>query len=349
MNEKVMIYGAYGYTGRLISERAAAMGLEVILAGRRAPPLVELATQLGVAHVVVDLADTDEMRAALAGIGAVLHCAGPFSVTSRPMLAACLATGTHYLDITGEVDVLAGCAALHGKAVAAGITVMPGCGFDVVPTDCMALMLAEKLPDATRLELAFAGLERPSQGTARTGARHISAPVFHRRDGRLQPRPGARTKRIDFGAGPLLCYATSWGDIETAAHTTGIGNIDVFMHPSKEMEATLRLPGIVRRFLATRLGARFMQAKIARMPAGPDLHERTHGRGLVAGSVWNTAGDKVSLLMRCAEPYDLTARAAVEIARRVVGGAVPLGFQTPAGALGAGFILEIERSEMIGE
>lgn len=348
MGAKTMIYGAYGYTGRLIAERAVATGLEVILAGRNGDKLAEMAGPLGLDYVVLDLADTDAMIREIAKVAVVIHSAGPFSVTSRPMLTACLKTGTHYLDITGEVGVLAACARLNDKAVAAGITVMPGCGFDVVPTDCMAAMLAEKLPDATRLQLAFAGLERASQGTMRTSAMFITAPTFHRKGGKLAPRTGAPTEMIDFGAGAERAYATTWGDIETAAHSTGIENIDIFMKPSREMEGVMRLPKIAKWFLGTTLGAKIMQAKIARLPAGPDLQERTNGRGIVTGTVWNDAGKSVTLLMRTAEPYDLTARTAVEIANRVVTGDVPVGFQTPSMAFGAKFILGIKHSEIIG-
>ncbi len=348
MRKKIMIYGAYGYTGRLVSERAAALGLDVSLAGRNPERLADVARPLKLDHQALDLDDTGLLETALAGVSVVIHCAGPFAVTSRPMLAACLNTGTHYLDITGEVGVLAACAGLSGKAKAAGITVMPGCGFDVVPTDCMALMLSERLPDANRLELAFAGLERASQGTMRTAAMFIAAPVFHRKGGTLVPRQGSPTKMIDFGAGPERAFATTWGDIETAAHTTGIENIDVFMKPAKEMEATMRLPAFLRRLMATRLGGWLIQARINRLPAGPDQAERRRGRAIVTGQVWNPSGDSVSLRMRTAEPYALTAMTAVEIAQRVAAGNVPHGFQTPAGAFGADFILGFDGSEMIG-
>lgn len=348
MSAKVMVYGAYGYSGQLISEHAVATGMKVILAGRDGGRLAAMAGPLGVEHVAVSLTDSAALNEALTNVSVVIHCAGPFCVTSRPMLTACLKAGVHYLDITGEVGVLAACANLDDKAKAAGITVMPGCGFDVVPTDCMAVMLTQILPDATSLRLAFAGLERASQGTMRTAAMFITAPTYHRKSGKLVPSQAAPTEMIDFGTGPVRAYATTWGDIETAAHSTGIENIDVFMKPSQEMETTMRLPGFIRKFLGTRLGAKIMQARISCLPAGPSQAEREQGRGLVTGTVWNDAGESVTLRMRTAEPYDLTARTAVEIARRVVSGKAPIGFQTPAMAFGAGFILEIERSEMIG-
>ncbi len=100
-----MIYGANGYTGRLVAELAVARGHRPVLAGRRGEPVAALAAQRGLEHRRVDLTGTAGLRGALADVALVAHCAGPFSVTAAPMVAACLATGTHYLDITGEAAV----------------------------------------------------------------------------------------------------------------------------------------------------------------------------------------------------------------------------------------------------
>ena len=149
-----MIYGANGYTGRLIAQEAKARGLSPVLAGR-SDAVAALARQLGLAHRRFDLDDRDAVRGGLDGIGLVLHCAGPFSATAAPMLEGCLAVGAHYLDITGEIDVFAHCHAQHARAQTAGIVVLPGAGFDVVPTDCLAAQLKRELPSATHLVLAF--------------------------------------------------------------------------------------------------------------------------------------------------------------------------------------------------
>ena len=76
--------------------------------------------------------------------------------------------GGHYLDITGEIPVIEAAASRHDRAVKAGVCLIPAVGFDVVPSDCLAAMLARRLPDATELILAFTGVSRLSTGTAKT-------------------------------------------------------------------------------------------------------------------------------------------------------------------------------------
>src|SRR5262249_24920612 len=136
-------------------------------AGRREEAIAPIAEQHGLPFRIFDLPNANDAERALDGVAAVLLAAGPFSATSKPALDACLATGTHYLDITGEIDVFEACFARRDEAVKRGIAVLPGVGFDVVPSDCLAKRLAEALPEAVELELAFAG-GTSSAGTLKT-------------------------------------------------------------------------------------------------------------------------------------------------------------------------------------
>ena len=163
-----MIYGANGYTGMLVAREAKRQGLTPILAGRNRGAVEQLATELGFEHRIFDLRNSAATQAGLEGISAVAHCAGPFSATSQPMIDACLASHCHYLDITGEIDVFVAAQARHKDAVAAGIVICPGVGFDVIPTDCVAATLKSELPDADRLALGFDTRSGFSPGTAKT-------------------------------------------------------------------------------------------------------------------------------------------------------------------------------------
>jgi short subunit dehydrogenase-like uncharacterized protein len=144
-----MIYGANGYTGRLIARLAVQRGERPILAGRDAAAVGALAAELDLPHRAVSLHDAAGLREALSGVAVVAHCAGPFDLTAAPMVEACLATGTHYVDITGEIGVFEAVFARDDDARAAGVVLLPGAGFDVVPTDCLAAMLHAALPTAT--------------------------------------------------------------------------------------------------------------------------------------------------------------------------------------------------------
>jgi len=203
-----MIYGANGYTGRLAALEATRHGLAPVLAGRSAGPIEALAAELGLPWRVFALEDSSAAEAALADIGVVAHCAGPFSATSRPMIDACLKTRTHYLDITGEIDVFVSAERRHTDAARAGIVLCPGAGFDVIPTDCLAAVLKQSLPDATHLVLAFDAGGSMSRGTARTmveSLRHGRRGGRVRQNGAIVEVPLANKRRlVDFTGGSAM-------------------------------------------------------------------------------------------------------------------------------------------------
>src|SRR5262245_29982361 len=162
-----MIYGAYGYTGELIARQAIARGHRPVLAGRRRDELDKLSRELDLPNVCVALDEPARLREALGQVGVVCHAAGPFIHTSAPMVEACLEAGTSYVDITGEITVFRSVFARHDEAERRGVALLPGAGFDVVPSDCLARFVADAVPGATELQIAFASLGRPSAGTAK--------------------------------------------------------------------------------------------------------------------------------------------------------------------------------------
>ena len=173
---ELLIYGANGYTGRLLAERALQVGLRPVLAGRNGAQIHALAAELALPAKVFDLGSPAVVREGIAGAAVVLHAAGPFSATSRPMVDACLAAQAHYVDVTGEIAVLEAVAARDAEARERDVMLLPGAGFDVVPTDCMAAHVKRRLPGAVRLRLGVAGVGGGiSRGTARTkiGRAHV--------------------------------------------------------------------------------------------------------------------------------------------------------------------------------
>src|SRR5512134_2190762 len=146
-----LIYGSYGYTGQLIVERALKVGLRPILAGRSEKKLRAQAEQTSLDCRAFSLNDTAKLDSALLEVDAVLHCAGPFVHTFRQMAEACLRTRRHYVDISGEIEGFEALAAMGEEAKRAGVMLLPGGGFDVVPSDCLSAYVAGKLPSATHL------------------------------------------------------------------------------------------------------------------------------------------------------------------------------------------------------
>src|SRR6202035_3020664 len=312
-----MIYGANGYTGELAAREASRRGLQPILAGRNAAAIDDLARELELASRVFSLDDAAAARAGLVGIAAVLHCAGPFVLTSAPMVDACLAAGAHYLDITGEIAVFE--ALLNpARAEAArrvGIALLPGVGFDVVPSDSLAARLAAALPDATQLVLAFAS-DRPglSRGTLKTMIESLPAAGAVRRGGRIVPVPLAFDSReIDFGGrlGRRWTMTIPWGDVATAYRSTGIPNIRVYSGaPPAQIRRARRLSPLLP-LLGWMPVKRFLQRRVDKRVTGPGEEARASGRTYLWGEVRNAASAVVTSTLETPEAYAFTAVSAV--------------------------------------
>ena len=217
------------YTGELITRFAAERGLKPVLAGRNEAKISELAGKFDMPYRAFSLEETEKLDAALKETEFVLHCAGPFSLTSNKMVEACLRNKRHYLDITGEIAVFEAMARLDEKAKESGIMIMPGVGFDVVPSDCLARHLKNRLPDADTLTLAFYGLGKISHGTQTTMTMNMGNGGAVRRDGTITKVPAAwKTREIDFGEFTKKGVTIPWGDVATAFYSTGIPNIEVY-------------------------------------------------------------------------------------------------------------------------
>lgn len=345
MKDKLLIYGCNGYTGTLISKLAKEKGLSPILAGRNKAAVEQLAGSLGLPSVIFDLSDKAATDAAMKDCKVVLHCAGPFMYTSKPMIEACLRNNVHYLDITGEIVVFEGAKAQNDAAKKAGILVMPGVGFDVVPTDCLSLYLKELLPDANQLELCLMSKGgRLSHGTAITVAEGLGQGSAMRRDGKIiKTKAGYTSREIDFGFTKKIGVEIPWGDVSTAYFTTGIPNIRVYNVLPKSLISSMKLSN----YLAPILKLRFVKdraiANIKKRPAGPDDNERQTSQTFVWGEVKNTKGETRKAMLTLPEGYTLTALTAVEIAQRVLNGSTTaIGFRTPASVFGADFIQQFQ-------
>jgi saccharopine dehydrogenase (NAD+, L-lysine-forming) len=346
-----LLYGANGYTGELIARRAAELGMHTVLAGRDGDTVAALAAGLGLEHRAFPLTDPGAVRHGVADMDAVLHCAGPFIETSRPMVAACLDTATHYLDITGEIPVFEAVLGRGEAARRAGAVLLPGVGFDVVPTDCTAARLARAVPDAHELELAFVSDGALSRGTARTMIKSLPHLGAVRRDGRIVPVPAAwDAKQIELplpDGGTLRRWVMTipWGDVSTAFHTTGIPNIRVYSGaPPKTIRRLRRL-----RPLLPLLGWAPLKALQLRLAErhfaehrGPDAAARASGCVHVWGRATAPDGRSAVASLTAPEGYELTVRAALECLRRVLAGDAEPGAHTPAGVFGPELVESIE-------
>ncbi len=344
---RFLIYGANGYTGRLIAAEALRQGLEPVLAGRDAAALDAMGKALGLSWRAFDLGNAGVLEREFDGQPLVLNCAGPFSQTARPVLDACLATRSHYLDITGEIDVFALCHHAHERAVARGIVVAPGAGFDVVPTDCVAAMLKQRLPEANQLVLAFEAGGGPSPGTAKTSVEGLAKGGRARVGGEIVEVPLGWKSRTFLRDGEARSAMTiPWGDVYTAYISTGIPNIETYMTVSP---ATIRRVRRLRLFKPL-LGLAPIQSWLKRRAgatAGPNAERRERSDCRVWGEVRDAQGGEARLELSAPNGYALTATASIGMVHKLLSGTTNTGFHTPSQLMGADYVLRLPGVRLI--
>ncbi len=348
MTGKILVYGSYGYTGNLIARFAKEDGIDLVLSGRNQERLRAQAERYGFDFVPADISDPASIRAALRDAEVVIHCAGPFAHTYESMARACIDTGTHYTDITGEAEVYEGLWAMDDDAKRAGVMLLPGTGFDVVPSDCLAAHLKSRCPDATHLELAFRGRGGVvSHGTAKTMAENFHRGGTIRRNGKLEHVPTAwKTRMVDFGDGrPAHCMSIPWGDVVTAYKSTGIPNIVVYTGVPKRPARMLRLARPLLPIVGLAPIQKMIKKRIEAGPAGPDDQSRATAYNELWGEVRTSDGRTAASRLRTPEGYTLTARMSLIIARKICDGIHTPGFQTPSTAYGTDLILELPGTE----
>jgi len=340
-----MIYGANGYTGELIAREAVRRGLKPVLAGRSAAKIEPLAAELQLEAVAFGLEEPAIAAKKLAGHALVLHCAGPFSATAAPMMAACLDAHAHYLDITGEISVFEYARSLDQKAKDAGIVVCPGVGFDVIPTDCVAASLKAALPDATHLALGFDSRSGFSPGTAKTSVEGMAQGGKVRKDGRIVSVPLAyKTRRIDFGDGEKLAMTIPWGDISTAYATTGIPNIEVYIPGSPAMITRARRANWVRGLLGLGPVQSFLKRRVEKSVKGPSAAKREAQPTYVWGEATNARGETRIARIKTANGYDLTVTGALAVVEYLLANTAPAGATTPSRLMGKDLVTTLPGS-----
>jgi short subunit dehydrogenase-like uncharacterized protein len=342
-----LIYGAYGYTGELIAREAVERGHEPILAGRTAGKLDPLADELDCERRRFGLDQRPGVVRALNDVDLVVNCAGPFARTYEPLVEAAIETGTHYTDITGEIGVFEAISGYDDAAAEAGVMLLPGVGFDVVPTDCLAAHLAERVPDADSLALGFRAEGGFSPGTMKTAVAGLGEGGMVRENGRLRSVPAAyKTREIDYGTGdgPLTATTFPWGDVSTAYHTTGVPNVEFYVAFPPSTIDRMRYQRHLAPILKLGPVKSALQWLVEKRVDGPDEQVRRETEAYIWGEISDGETTAVSRL-RTPNTYTLTVETALETTERVLDGDAPEGFQTPAGAYGPDLVTGIEGVE----
>ena len=346
MKNKILIYGAYGYTGHLITELAISHSLPIIIAGRDMHKVKTMGEKLEVEYRFFDL-HPDELLFQFKDVHTVINCAGPFSTTAKIVAEGCLETNTHYLDVTGEIDVFESLQQLNKQAQEKGIMIMPGTGFDVVATDCLAKYLSNKVPTADKLELSFHGMKKISPGTTKSQVERLKVGGGIRESGVLKTVPMlSKSKELRFvkDDGTTLTkqtYLIPWGDLSTAYWTTKIPNIEVYQHFPKSMVRLAKGSRYIRWLLKLKWYENFVKWMQLKMNPPLKVGETTDSRMLIRGTVWDKQGNSLSARSSTSDGYQFTAEATITILQKILAGDFKAGYQTPAGCYGHELFYEI--------
>jgi short subunit dehydrogenase-like uncharacterized protein len=313
-----MLYGAAGYTGALIAQHARKRGHRPVLTGRSAPAISALADKLDLPHRAVTLDDPAALSAGLADVDLVLNAAGPFLHTAVPLAEACLSAGVHYLDIGNELQVFRALYDLHQRAQAAGVAIIPGVGFGVVATNCLARYVSDAADGAEHLEVATrAAAAQQGPGIAASVRENLPYGGWTRQAGHLQPCPlGSGMITIPLPDGPCRVMPFPTGDLEAAFQATGAPDITAYSAVPDDPAA-------------------LKPQASATEAAGPQAYRsfgwaRATGPGGTTSQAWLQTGDS----------YAFTASASIRAVEEALTQSLR-GALSPATAFGAGFALTI--------
>ncbi|MGZ3443590.1 MAG: saccharopine dehydrogenase family protein, partial [Polyangia bacterium] len=309
----VVVYGATGFTGRLVCAELQRRKVRFAVAGRDQAKLTALSESLATAQpevLVAALDDRAALEAAIARGRVVLACAGPFARMGEPVREAALAARRHYLDITGETEYMQATAARDEAAKERGVALVNAVGFDVVPTDAAAVLASDAAggkPELLRIAIQFGG--RATQGTTRSalesadkgglayiGGQYVSEPVAADRWQVAFPPP----------IGDRVCVSIPWGDLATAPRSTGARTVRTYMAVTPTVARVMPLVGLASKALSWGPARRLAEHWVSSLPEGPSDAERARARcaivaeaqnGARTARAWVTAGDG----------YDLTA------------------------------------------
>lgn len=337
-----LLYGATGFTGRLVAEEAVKRGHRPVLGGRSADKLRLLAEACGLDYVVCHLGEAERLAEIVGGFELVCNLAGPYVHTFESIVRACLEGSASYIDVTGEISVLQAMRAYEREAEEKGVALIPAAGFIATPTDCCARYAAEHLSNPIRLETAVASAAKVSPGTAKTILQMLPNGIMVRRKGELVRRPfGRGARRVAFLDRDRPVVPAPLADLVTGYRTTGIADITTYVSvPDGITPLVAALGPVAEKLLALPALQQFLRALVDRFVAGPDADHRRTARSYTWVRAVDETGTEAEVWLETAESYQFTAHAVVRAAERILTDH-PKGLLTSAQAFGSDFVMDI--------
>jgi short subunit dehydrogenase-like uncharacterized protein len=323
---KLVIYGASGYTGKIIAARAKELNIDFEIAGREPVKTRKLAEELSVGYHIFDVDTQYAWKRALAGKTVLINAAGPFQFTAQQAMKACLKAGVHYLDISAELDTYRLAQSLDGQAREAGIQLISGAGL-FVSYDALVVHLSKLVAEPQCLKVGFRHYGGFSRGSVLSSKNIADLGILIRRNGEIIGNPDPQSKMFSFGQEEVECMPTPLGGIILSYKSTGIPNIEEFF--------SLKLPATEQNLTDENL------------PDGPTNQERAAGRNGISAELTGKDGKVVKAYVDAPSGYDLTPLSVVAVAHRILNGDFKVGYQSPGSAYGEDIINDIPDTYLI--
>ncbi|MDX2164544.1 MAG: saccharopine dehydrogenase NADP-binding domain-containing protein [Gammaproteobacteria bacterium] len=318
MKHKILIYGAGGYMGKLFTQYASQKQLPIVLGSR---DFFNSKEELR----LFSLENTSNIIQYLHDVKLVVNLAGPFVFTQLALIEACLETGTHYIDISGEVPEFESAFRFHEQAKQANIMILPGAGFGVVPTDIAAKLAHQKLPDATHLKLAYVTVGGATRGTLKTVLKDIHKGGIEIVNGKaVKAMPAKSDFNFEADGKNYRVVSNPWrGDLFTAQYSTQIANIQTYANFPGFVESMMKGKLLwLRDFILNRL--------INLLPVGPSEKALKKGKTYIFAEVKNEKGKTARINIKGPEAYVFTAQTLTNISLKIINGDIITGFNTPS-------------------
>lgn len=342
-----MLYGAYGYTGKLIIEECIRLGLRPTLAGRSIAPLRSLAAEYKLPWRMLELDNPTTLRKGLEDMALVYHVAGPYVKTAAPMIDACIDTRTHYIDVTGELPAVRYAIEQHEKAKAADVVLLPSNGVNCVPTDCLVQYLVEQFRaegsvDLKKVDVGIDTVRSRSAGSLNSILQMAGISGEVRRDGDIKKEPvGVRSKKVKFTHGTQSLISLPLTDIDLLYWQHQIPDITAYIAQNPLQSKILQLAVPVGKQLFNNDGLRSSAQKLIKERVrGPGQKTRRKHRTYAWAKLTDSRGRVKQAWLETIEGYALTAAIAPRAVCEVLSKRRS-GVYSPAQLLGADFLLDL--------
>lgn len=324
MKTKILIYGVLGYTGGLFLKHALEKNLPIVLGAREAG-LKQVAETLGMEYRVFDIDNPQTIAPNLSDVKAVVNLANIDYGVNKHLIYSCMQAKTHYVDLAAECPDVMEVFKLHDTALANGVMLMPGAGFNLVTTDVAGMIASKLLDDPTELALGFATFGNASRGTIRSVLRMANETGFSRIRGELVASDSASKEhsfRAD-GKEYRLINNSLMGDVITSFFSTKIRNITAYSY----------YPWILVQFMKGRMNwlRKFLiQYSHWFFPLGPSSDELRKQHTYSWAQVGNKQNRKLTVLIKGPQAYLFTVKAIGSIVSEMSRNNINPGFTTPS-------------------